>query len=287
MKLTEENLEYVTYVAREYCHLPELNDEYSKLSAATHAKSIFKARYETLEQDYQESYQIYNQNDKIKSTIDIYGLNPDKLWLLFLFITDLSDSCFAENVDVEEYTIYDFCKESIAMIEQEENIKITVTSSEKQISLSNPSFVAAFRLLCQIESCQYTEIARNGRYYQTALDEKGKNTTKKIKFFVEMFRFFLDNHVTVRKPSKMTFIGKFLFLAKFVLDESYLTEYHLVPITKRNRYFAKIYGTVTINDKEYIKEPIDTGKRIADNIKDCSDTAPTGHSNYIDEPFDL
>ena len=38
---------------------------------------------------------------------------------------------------------------------------------------------------------------------------------------------------------------------------------------------------------EYIKAPDDIGKRIADNIKKCTDTTPTGISNYIDYPLDF
>ena len=77
MELSEENLEYITFVAKEYCHLPEFNDEYSRLNASIHAKSIFKARYETLNDTFQKAYQEYSQNEKIKSTINIYQLyNP-------------------------------------------------------------------------------------------------------------------------------------------------------------------------------------------------------------------
>lgn len=54
MELTEENLEYITFVAMGYCHLPKFNDEYSKLNASIHAKSIFKARYETLNETFQK-----------------------------------------------------------------------------------------------------------------------------------------------------------------------------------------------------------------------------------------
>lgn len=89
MELTEENLEYITFVAKEYCHLPEFNDEYSRLNASTHAKSIFKARYETLNDTFQKAYQEYSQNEKIKSTINIYQLDSNKLWLLFLFTRKL------------------------------------------------------------------------------------------------------------------------------------------------------------------------------------------------------
>ena len=100
MELTEENLEYITFVAMGYCHLPKFNDEYSKLNASIHAKSIFKARYETLNETFQKAYQEYSQNEKIKSTINIYQLDSDKLWLLFLFITDFTESCFYEDTNL-------------------------------------------------------------------------------------------------------------------------------------------------------------------------------------------
>ena len=81
MELTEENLEYITFVAMGYCHLPKFNDEYSKLNASIHAKSIFKARYETLNETFQKAYQEYSQNEKIKSTINIYPVSYTHLTL--------------------------------------------------------------------------------------------------------------------------------------------------------------------------------------------------------------
>lgn len=68
-----------------------------------------------------------------------------------------------------------------------------------------------------------------------------------------MFRYFLDNHVKVRKPSKMTFIGKLLFLGNFVTEESYLTEYNPTPITTKNKFKIKLYETVFINGKNILK----------------------------------
>lgn len=287
MELTEENLEYITFVAKEYCHSPEFNDEYSRLNASTHAKSIFKARYETLNDTFQKSYQEYSQNEKIKSTINIYQLDSDKLWLLFLFITDFTESCFYEDTNIEELSITDFCKECISLIENNNDVNITVTSPDKKISLKNPVFIKTFKDFCEILIQQPNNNLINNKFYQTVIDEKNKHEIRKIKFFVKAFRYFLDNYVEVRKPSKMTFIGKFLYLAEFITDESYITEYYLVPITKKNKHFAKIYGTVTINEKEYIKEPVDIGKLIADNTKKCTNIAPTSLSNYMDYPTDL
>lgn len=236
MELTEENLEYITFVSKEYCHLPEFNDEYSRLNASTHAKSIFKARYETLNDTFQKAYQEYSQNEKIKSIINIYQLDSDKLWLLFLFITDFTESCFYEDTHVEELSISDFCKEYISLIENSNDVNITVTSPDKRISLKNPVFIKAFKDFCEILIQQPNNNLMNIKFYQTIIDEKGKHEIKKITLFVKMFRYFLDNHVKVRKPSKMTFIGKLLFLGNFVTEESYLTEYNPTPITTKNKF---------------------------------------------------
>lgn len=282
MELSEENLEYITFVAKEYCHLPEFNDEYSRLNASTHAKSIFKARYETLNYTFQKAYQEYSQNEKIKSTINIYQLDSDKLWLLFLFITDFTESCFYEDTNVEELSISDFCKEYISLIENSNDVNITVTSPDKRISLKNPVFIKAFKDFCEILIQHPNNDLMNFKFYQTIIDEKNKHEIKKIKLFVK-----IDNHVKVRKPSKMTFIGKLLYLGNFVTEESYLTEYNPTPITTKNKFKIKLYGTVFINGKEYIKDPDDIGKRIADNIKKCTDTTPTSISNYIDYPLDF
>lgn len=287
MELSEENLEYITFVAKEYCHLPEFNDEYSKLNASTHAKSIFKARYETLNDTFQKAYQEYSQNEKIKSTINIYQLDSNKLWLLFLFITDFTESCFYEDTIIEEFSITDFCKECISLIENSNDVNITITSPDKKISLKNPELIKTFKNFCEILIQKSNNNFLDYRFYQTIIDEKNKYEIKKIKLFVKMFRYFLDHHVKVRNPSKMTFIGKLLYLGNLVTGESYLTEYNPIPITTKNKFKIKLYGTVFINGKEYIKDPDDIGKRIADNIKKCTDITPTSISNYIDYPLDF
>lgn len=288
MELTEENLEYITFVAKEYCHLPEFNDEYYRLNASIHAKSIFKARYEILDLTYQKAYQKYSQNEKIKSAINSYQLDSDKLWLLFLFITDFTNSCFYEDTNTETLSIFDFCKECISLIEHNNDINITVASSDKKISLKNPAFIRTFNDFCRtlIQQPSNNNLI-NDKFYQTILNEKNKHEIKKVTLFVKMLRYFLDHYVKVRKPSKMTFIGKFLYLGDFVTEESYLTEYNPIPITTKNKFKIKLYGTVFINGKEYIKEPDDIGKRIADNIKKCTDTIPTSLSNYIEYLIDF
>lgn len=104
-----------------------------------------------------------------------------------------------------------------------------------------------------------------------------------MRFFVELFRSFLNNTATVRKPSKMSFIGIFLYLAGIVGKgkEYYYNGYKPTDITKKNQSLIKRHGTITINDKEYLKEPVDVGKDIADTIKNCKICEPTNISLYI------
>lgn len=204
-----------------------------------------------------------------------------------LSITDFTESCFYEDTNIEEHSISDFCKECISLIENSNDVNITVTSPDKRISLKNPVFIKTFKDFCEILIQQSNNNLINNRFYQTIIDEKNKHEIKKIKLFVKMFRYFLDNHVKVRNPSKMTFIGKLLYLGNFVTEESYLTEYNPIPITTKNKFKIKLYGTVFINGREYIKDPDDIGKRIADKIKKCTDITPTSISNYIDYPLDF
>ena len=42
MELSEENLEYITFVAKEYCHFPEFNDEYPDLMLQFMLKAFLK-----------------------------------------------------------------------------------------------------------------------------------------------------------------------------------------------------------------------------------------------------
>ncbi|MDC2232799.1 hypothetical protein [Bacteroides thetaiotaomicron] len=294
MELITDDLEYIIFVAREYCYpnKQQLKDCDAIRDAEDMAVSIaipqFKQRHPILMKEFKEAYDTYLSNDKIQNTLTIYGLNPDKFWLLFLFITDFTNSCFIYSQQNEKYTIRETAKKMSQLINKEEvkNYSLTLSCVEETISSSNPLLIALFEDFCAKLS-DNNDTFLDTTYYKTLEVVEDKVKTKKMKFFVELFRYFLYNRVEARQPSKMSFIGKFLYLAQIVEEEKefYYNGYFATPITPKNKFLVKRYGTITIKDKEFIKEPVDIGKDIADTVKKCTDYTPISTSNYFCAPL--
>lgn len=292
MELTTDNLEYIIFVAREYCYpnKQQLKDcdaiRDAEDMAVSIAITIFRQRHPILMEEFEEAYGTYLSNDKIQNTLNIYKLNADKFWLLFLFITDFTNSCFTYSPQNEKYTIREIVKKMSQLINKEEvkGYSLTLSCEEETISSSNPLLIALFEDFCAKLSNTNDDFL-DTTYYSTLEVVEDKVKTKKMRFFVELFRYFLDAHITAVKPSKITFIGRFLYLANIAEQEWFYTSYLHTPITKRNQFMIKRYGTVTLNEIEYIKEPIDVGKKIADTIKKCTDYAPISTSNYFCAPL--
>lgn len=294
MELITDDLEYIIFVAREYCYpnKQQLKDCDAIRDAEDMAVSIaipqFKQRHPILMKEFKEAYDTYLSNDKIQNTLTIYGLNPDKFWLLFLFITDFTNSCFIYSQQNEKYTIRETAKKMSQLINKEEvkNYSLTLSCVEETISSSNPLLIALFEDFCAKLS-DNNDTFLDTTYYKTLEVVEDKVKTKKMKFFVELFRYFLYNRVEAHLPSKMSFIGKFLYLAG-IEREPYYTGIRLEVIIKKNKstaYRIKKYGTETINGKVYIKEPFNVGKNIADTLKKCTDYAPISTSNYFCSPL--
>lgn len=294
MELITDDLEYIIFVAREYCYpnKQQLKDCDAIRDAEDMAVSIaipqFKQRHPILMKEFKEAYDTYLSNDEIQNTLTIYGLNPDKFWLLFLFITDFTNSCFIYSQQNEKYTIRETAKKMSQLINKEEvkNYSLTLSCVEETISSSNPLLIALFEDFCAKLS-DNNDTFLDTTYYKTLEVVEDKVKTKKMKFFVELFRYFLYNRVEARQPSKMSFIGKFLYLAQIVEEEKefYYNGYFATPITPKNKFLVKRYGTITIKDKEFIKEPVDIGKDIADTVKKCTDYTPISTSNYFCAPL--
>ena len=291
MELTKENLEYITFVAREYCYPNKqlLKDSDAIRDAEDMAVSIaipqFKQRHPILMEEFKEAYNSYSSNNEILSTLNIYKLNPDKFWLLFLFITDFTNSCFTYSSQCEKSTIRETANRMSQLINEEgiKNYSLTLSCEEGTITSSNPLLIALFEDFCAKLNDSNDDFL-DTTYYRTLEIVEDRVKTKKTKFFVELFRYFLYSHVEVRQPSKMSFIGKFLYLAKIEEKACYYNGYSPTLVTPKNKFLAKQYGTIAINGKEYIKEPVDIGKDIADTIKKCTDYASISTSNYFCAP---
>ena len=292
MELTQDNLEYMTFVAREYCypnkkqlvHEDDIKDaeELAELAAT----DIFKNRFPILKDEFKDIYENYQSNTDIQATLATYNLNPDKFWLLFLFITDFTNSCLGTIFKPEE-SLRTLSEKIVDIISNDKSLKITVSSNTRSISSFSPILLELLKESCSefiSKEYQMLDVA----FCKIKKIDVDKIRTKKMKFFVTLFRWFLDKNITVHQPSKMSFIGRVLFLSKIVGEEKeyYNNSFRVTPITKGNKFLIKQHGTITINDKEYLKEPVDVGKDIADTIKKCHDYSPTNLSNYICAPLD-
>lgn len=297
MELTKDRLEYIAFVARKYCRPYETTDDDTLESAETIATNVFKHRYSILKEQYNDKHEKFISNSEIQETLTTYNLNPDKFWLLFLFVTDYTDSCFDCKIASPPTTretvkdIYEILYDAILIRTESytgyKNLNNTLLKLEtkgKAISTDNPLLLYLFKNFCAELLLSDNNSLDIVPYWSTATEED-KTRTPKMKFFVELFRYFLDAHVDVVKPSKMTFIGKFLHLANIAEQEWFYTGFLYTSITKKNLFMIKRYGTVILNGTEYIKEPIDVGKKIADTIKKCQYYKPTGCSNYIFSPY--
>lgn len=297
MELTTDNLEYIIFVAREYCYpnKDQLKDcdtiRDAEDMAVSMAITTFKQRHPILMEELGEAYDTYLSNGEIQNALNIYKLNADKFWLLFLFVTDFTNSCFIYSSQNEKHTIREIAKKMSQLINKEEvkGYSLTLSCEEETISSSNPLLIALFEDFCTKLNNTNDDFL-DTTYYSTLEVVEDKVKIKKMKFFVELFRYFLYNHVEARQPSKMSFIGKLLYLSMIVGEdkEFYNTGYKLTPITPEThmtKYLIKRHGTIIWRGKEYIKEPIGVGKDIADTIKKCTDFAPISMSNYFCAPL--
>ena len=295
MELTKENLEYIIFVAREYCYpnKQQLKDcdtiRDAGDMAESAATSTFRQRYPLLIEEYKDAYERYTSNADIQETLNAYKLNPDKFWLLFLFIADFTNSCFSYSTKIEP-TFRELLQDIADTIYNDDDVNITISSEKKSISSSSPLLLTLFAHSCS-ELINKTDPLMESAYYEVAKVTEEKVRTRKTKFFVELFRYFLYNHtdITTEQPSRMSFIGKFLYLSKIVKDkEFYYTGYRLTSITPETpvtKFLIKRYGTIIWRANEYIKEPEDVGKDIADTIKKCQNYSPISTSNYFCAPF--
>lgn len=297
MELTIDNLEYIIYVAKKYCypnkqHFKEISETEDGIASIRDTEEMavsiaipqFKQRYPILEEEFKEAYDRYISDEDIQNTLSIYKLDADKFWLLFLFITDFTNSCFTYSLHMDKLTVRETAKRMIRLINQEKasNYSLTLSCEGEKISSDNPLLIGLFEDFCA-KLVDNSDDFLDTKHYKGLKVEEDKVKTKKMRFFVELFRYFLYDHVEVRQPSKMSFIGKFLYLAKIEEKESYYNGYSPALITRRNKFLIKQYGTIFMNGKEFIKEPVNVGKDIADTIKKCKDYDPISLSNYFCE----
>jgi len=259
IELTNDNLEYITFVARKYCNLYE--ECYGDLAVAT-ALHVFKKRITQIEDP--EKHNLYNNTEELQGSIKKYNLNPDKFWLLILFLKDFTNSCFGATHVFDKVSVGENAEKMMKMLANapfSADCEITISNGKESATI-NATWVEPLVLRTPIEKLKniypMVKVSKNNKQYH------------KIKFFMEKLDYFLFNYDNtyslVNEGTKnWEFTAKILYLANLLDDYKYFSGYEdIVTVAGR-----------TIRNKAYY-----IGKELKNHTKTISDTADYHKSPY-------
>ena len=250
IELTNDNIEYVAFVARKYCNLYE--ECYGDLAVAT-ALHVFKKRITQIEDP--EKYNLYNNTEELQASIKKYKLNPDKFWLLILFLKDFTNSCYGATHVYDNISVGENAEKMIQMLGNapfSADCEITISNGKESATI-NATWVESLILSKSIEELK-------GIYPMVKVDPNNQ-INHKIKFFMEMLDYFLLHFdSTYSKETKNTkdweFTAKVLYLSHFLDATKYFYGYEEVrtPQGQLLREKAKYIGKTLKNATKNLKD---------------------------------
>lgn len=264
-ELTKEGLEYVAFVAPKFCN--EFGDEYDSM-AISHVTNLFCSRLRSEDADLSkicspEKKELYLSDHDLQTSLTEYGLDPEKFWLLILFLADLTNTFYGEFLVFEDTTIKDKISKMEKMVE-DSTCKMTLDNGEDSVTIDLSLFDSELRSFVHalagakvfLESYKATEFKTDER------------PPHKIKTFMDMLDYFLNNYnetyLFQRKGRKDWLLtAKILYLVGFYGDES---------------FFSDSEGSYR-NSLKYV------GKEIKDMTKNCADSAHRENSCYMFIPY--
>lgn len=283
-ELTLEQLEYVAFVARKFCRAQDINDLFLQDEAEFTAIDHFRNRYNVLFKEHLSKCKTYLSSNEVQEILHTYNLDYKKFWRLYLFILDYTNISFSYIPTYEFYSARQLAKVLSCEISEGEELKIKVNG--KSFSTINPFFKNKLSESLQIMS-ELNMSYMDGTVCISSDKDIQRYRVARMKFFKEMMSYFLMSKVTARFPSKVSFIGKFLYLAEISFDKRYWLGYEPRPIRECKKYEILQYEHHSINGIEYVAIPFDVGKNIADTIKKCKDKPNVKNSfYYFDIPTD-
>ena len=266
IELTNDNLEYITFVARKYCNLYE--ECYGDLAIAT-ALHIFKKRITQIEDP--EKHNLYNNTEELQGSIKKYNLNPDKFWLLILFLKDFTNSCFGATHVFDKVSVGENAEKMMKMLVNapfSADCEITISNGKESATI-NATWVESLVLNTSIEKLKHirpmVKVDPNNQIHH------------KIKFFMDMLDYFLVNYdLTYSQVSKgikdWEFTAKCLYLANLLYESKFYTGIEL--------WEDKVKGT-----KQEMVAPV--GKYLKNRTKNLKDTSDRHKSDYCYIPEHL
>ena len=269
IELTRDNLDYIAFVALEFCNLCGNGcDEYI-IETATNK---FYHRVDQI--DCASNYELYKSTNSIQHRIKDHNIDPDKFWLLLLFLKDYTESCFGESMVFDKMSVG---KNVMNMLEMLNSgvCKMTISSNTKSAQISTLFIKEELKELLQNLREKETEIDNIYPYTETTEDNVQWH---KNKFFIDMLDYFLSNHTANNGSGKSgrkdwILIAQSLYLVDYLKEEKYLNGYDIVTQKRTD-----IDGNVSIvRNKVQLKG---LGKYFTDNTKHLADTSKRRKSLY-------
>ena len=250
IELTTDNLEYISFVAQKYC------DPYdtgcSDLVIAT-AHYYFMQRIGIVEDS--KMYDLYLNTDNMQKSLRKYHLNPNKFWLLILFLKDFTNSCYGATHVYDNISVGENAEKMIQMLANaplSADCEITISNGKESATI-NATWVESLILSKSIEELK-------GIYPMVKVDPNNQ-INHKIKFFMEMLDYFLLHFdSTYSKETKNTkdweFTAKVLYLSHFLDATKYFYGYEEVrtPQGQLLREKAKYIGKTLKNATKNLKD---------------------------------
>lgn len=272
-KFSTEELEYIAFVARKYCNLCESGWEEHVVE---NCLDMFNHRRNLI--DCASNYDLYKSTETMQTKISRYGLDSDKFWLLLLFLKDYTESCFGKSYIFDEESIGDNLQKMITMLENSWNCELTISNKTESAHI-NTIFIREELKELLLTLPQKTTI----NSYPCIGEEEDNVLWHKIKFFMEMLDYFLDNFSPAYKE-KTSGRKDWKFTAQILYSVGHLEEKkYLVGYDETERTLNDIDGNTTIKIE---KTPVkNIGKYIKDNTKSCKSTPKRNNSFYCYNPY--
>ena len=269
IELTRDNLDYIAFVALEFCNLNNNGCEDYIIDTATNK---FYHRADLIE--CASNFELYKSTESIQKRLDELQLDSDKYWLLLLFLRDYTDSCFGESMVFDTVSVGKNVKDMLEILNSG-TPQLTISTNDRSAQISTIFIKEGLKDLLQ--NLQKKGIDINHTY--TCVGTTEDNVPwHKMKFFIDMLDYFLVNYATKNDNGKRSrkdwqLIAQSLYLVGFLEEEKYLKGYKVI---KRKR--TDIDGNVSIvENKEQLKG---LGKYFTDNTKHLADTSNRKKSLY-------
>lgn len=269
MELSIEDFEYAGYIASKYCRPKEFDGCLRiEQEAMQHAWVIYKGWYTESFTELKDQFEIYNSNADIQNKLTAFRLDSYKFWVLLLFTRDLVTATISSHIDLSPSIRQE--ASSIKELLDNSSGDFSIIMDGRKLEITHAFIISSIKeLMDDIVSTSTNEFdfaSLNG-----ISEIKNIHRVKKT---TELLREFLDLKIPSNRAGKMSFIGKMLFLSGFVDSEDYLTGKHITgQLTQKNSWKLKTGKAelITINNRQYLYEPFDVGKHLADAIKKCTE----------------